>query len=60
MPEIAERASEAGEYYASSVNPIFKVTCQCSILPSSMYPRVSVTSNHRMLRIVLLARDRAL
>jgi hypothetical protein len=36
---------------ASSVNPIFTVTCQCATLLSSMCPRISLTSNQRMLRI---------
>src|SRR5947207_780842 len=38
--------------HSSRVKPIFSVTCHSSTFPSSMFPRVSVTSNHRMLRIV--------
>src|SRR6266496_5622708 len=46
-------------HHSSNMKPIFNVTCQSPTLPSSMYPRVSVTSNHRMLRTVFLARANA-
>src|SRR5205823_12262835 len=46
-------------HYSSSVKPIFKVTCHSPTLPSSTYPRVSLTSNHRMLRTVFWARANA-
>jgi hypothetical protein len=41
------------------VNPIFSVTCQWATLPPSIWPRVSTTSNQRMLRTVFAARARA-
>ena len=41
----------------SKVNPTFTVTCQCSTLLSTIWPRTSATSNQPMLRIVLLARS---
>jgi len=41
--------------HSSSVNPTSIVTCQWSIFPSSMWPRVSVISNQRMLRMVFEA-----
>ncbi len=36
----------------SSVKPIFRPTCQCATLPSTTWPRVSVTWNHWMFRTV--------
>src|SRR6185312_5960317 len=39
----------------SSVKPSLSVTCQCATLPSTTWPRVSVTVNHWMLRTVSLA-----
>ena len=41
----------------SKVNPTFTVTCQCSTLLSTIWPRTSATSNQPMLRIVLPARS---
>src|SRR5450830_1949843 len=43
----------AGGY--SSVNPIFRETCQCATLPSTTWPRVSVMLNHWMFRTVSCA-----
>jgi len=57
---IAERKRDERGTLLFQRKPIFNVTCQWAILPSSIKPRVSVTSNHRMLRTVLLARDNAL
>jgi len=45
--------------YSSRVKPTLRVTCQSRTCPSSIHPRVSVTSNHRMLRTVFLARANA-
>jgi hypothetical protein len=53
-------ARERTGRHSSSVNPTLIVTCQYATLPSSMKPRVSVTSNQCMPRSVLLAREIAL
>ena len=40
---------------SSRVTPIFTRTCQWAILPFSMWPRVSITSNYRILLSLISA-----
>ena len=42
-------------YQSSSVTPIFTRTCQWAIFPFSMWPRVSTTSNQRILLSLISA-----
>jgi hypothetical protein len=60
MPAIPFTRCMSSLSQSSSVNPTLIVTCQWATLLFSIWPRVSVTWNQRMLRTVFDARAIAL